>query len=184
MMRPHARVQRRVVEHEAAGVVLVERRVAELGAEFLFLVRTRLRVAVQGDRVLVARQEHAAAFQRVHRIVLAQRGVPRVGVVEEIRRHARQLEIAHCGGGDRNHSAIMPPCNASLAPTSNPGAAEAPGGTLGPARQPVPARSATMRRSPRPGPEFANAVRHDSRTPRALRGAHDPAHRADRALGV
>ena len=102
----HAGVQRRVVEHEARGVVLEQRGIAELGAELGLLVGQRVRVAIDGHHVVVAREEHAAAVQFVHRVVLAQGGVVRIGVVEEGRRDARQLEFAREGAGI--HSAIMP----------------------------------------------------------------------------
>ena len=100
---PHAGVQRRVVEHQAGGVVLEQRRArAELGRELLALVRPGLRCAVDGRHIVVPRQQplaRAAAgpYQRVHRAVAAQRGVERVGVVDEGRRRGGQAEALECG---------------------------------------------------------------------------------------
>ena len=87
-------------------MVLEQGGIAELGAELGLLVGQRVRVAIDGHHVVVAREEHAAAFQFMHRVVLAQGGVVRIGVVEEGRRDARQLEFAREGAGI--HSAIMP----------------------------------------------------------------------------
>ena len=57
----HPRVRRRVVEHEAGGVVLVEQRGAVFRRELLLLVGgEHLGVLVDGDEVVIARQEPGA----------------------------------------------------------------------------------------------------------------------------
>ena len=62
----HARVQRRIVEDEARGVMLEERCRAELGAELLFLVRAeQLRIAVHRHDVLEAGQEPRSVRHRL-----------------------------------------------------------------------------------------------------------------------
>ncbi len=89
----HARVQRRVVEHEARRVVLVERRVAVLRPELLVLVGAEARrVLVDRDEVGVARQEHGAVGEALDRVVLAQRAIRRIRVVVERRVEALQVE--------------------------------------------------------------------------------------------
>src|SRR6202012_6277009 len=54
---PHPCLRRRVVEHEAGGVVLVEQGGAVFRRELLFLVgREQFRIFVGGDEVVIARQ--------------------------------------------------------------------------------------------------------------------------------
>ena len=100
----HARVQRRIVEHEAGGVVLEQRRVAELRHELAPLVGAGARVAVQRGHVVVAREQQHAGRQLVHRRALAQRGVERVGVVDEPGRRIGEAE----GAKVERHPAILP----------------------------------------------------------------------------
>ncbi len=94
----HARVQRRVVEDEAGGVVLVQRGAgAVLGPELDVLVGAEGgRVAVDRDQVRVPGQEPAAIRHGAHRLARAQGGVDRVRVGQEVRRQPAQVEA----GGD------------------------------------------------------------------------------------
>jgi hypothetical protein len=86
-------MERRVIEHQARGVVLVERRAdAELGAELGFLVGAHHRIAVADRNVGIARQEHAAVGQALERREAAQRVIVGKGVVEEGAFEARQIE--------------------------------------------------------------------------------------------
>ena len=88
-----AGVDRRIVEHEARGVVLVEQAVAEIRLELDFLVRAPGRgVAIDLDQIVVAGEEIRAVRHAVHRIVLAQRAVGRVGIVEKCAVEVRQIE--------------------------------------------------------------------------------------------
>ena len=64
----HARVDRRVVEDQAGGVMLVERRVAILRQELRLLVRARGRIAVHRRDVVVACQEDAAVGKYLDRL--------------------------------------------------------------------------------------------------------------------
>src|SRR5215212_6591936 len=61
-------MERRVVEHQARGVMLVERRAdAELGSELGLLVGAHDRIAIADRDVGIARQEHAAVGQALER---------------------------------------------------------------------------------------------------------------------
>ena len=90
----HARVQRRVVEHQAGGMVREQGRAhAILGAKLDLLVRTEhLRVAVDRHHIVVAREQPAAIGHATHRRVAAQCVVHRVGVVVERPRQGAQIQ--------------------------------------------------------------------------------------------
>ena len=101
---PHARVQRRIVEHEARGVVLEERRVAELRRELALLVGAGAR---RRGRSRPRRRSASAAAtpgaELVHRVVrrAARR---RTGRVVEEAGDGGAAGIA--GGGDRIHGEL------------------------------------------------------------------------------
>jgi hypothetical protein len=84
---PHAGVQGRIVEYQAGGVMLVQRRIAILRLEFDFLVRAeRLRILVYGKQIFVAGQEIAAVPHALDRLVFLKRPVIRKWVGVKIRR--------------------------------------------------------------------------------------------------
>ena len=79
-----AGVNRRIVEDEAGGVVLVQQAVAKVRLERRFLVGAPgPGVAIDLDQIVVAGEEIRAVRQAVHRVVLAQRAIDRIGIVEE-----------------------------------------------------------------------------------------------------
>ena len=91
---PHARMQGWIVENEARRVVFEQGRGPELRPELFFLVRAeRLRIAIDGEDVVVARQEPRAIGHRPHGVVLTQRPVVRVGIVVELRWQTPQVEL-------------------------------------------------------------------------------------------
>ncbi len=79
-------------------MVLVQRRIrAVFGRELHVFVRTEGgRVAVHRHQVGVAGEEHRSVGHVAHRLVLAQGGVDRVGVGQEVGGQGAQVE----GGGD------------------------------------------------------------------------------------
>jgi 4-carboxymuconolactone decarboxylase len=158
----HAGMQRRIVEHQARRVMLVERRVAELGLELDALVRARVGAAVQRHHVFVARDEEAAALHLVHRVLLAQRGVIAIRVVVEVLRHRGQPETADI------HQLLlraMPRTPLAQFEPKLKARLEELWGTppnLYKALANHPALVAAWT-------EFSKTLRHDTRTPRALR---------------
>ena len=91
----HMGVQRRIVEHEAGGVMLEQRRVAVFRAELDLLVGgEHARVAIDRVAVAPAREEIGAVRHAVHRIVLAQRAIIGKRIVDEVRRQALEVEVA------------------------------------------------------------------------------------------
>ena len=77
----HPGVRGRVVEDEAGGVVLVERRIAVFRRKLLLLVGTEdLRVLVGGDQIVIAGQEVGTVGQSLDRLMLPQCPINRVGV--------------------------------------------------------------------------------------------------------
>ena len=89
----HMGVQRRIVEHEAGGVVLVKRRIAVFRAELDLLVGgEHPRIAIDRIAIAPARDQIGAVRHAVHRIVLAQRVIIRKRIVDEVRRQALQIE--------------------------------------------------------------------------------------------
>ena len=89
----HPRVGRRVAEHQAGGVVLVDRRVAELGLEFLFLVGAEGGgIFVHRHQILIAGQEKRAVRHAMHRVQLAQGAIVGVRVGVKIRGQLAQVE--------------------------------------------------------------------------------------------
>ena len=88
--------------------VVQRRRRTELGRELALLVAAGVRAAVDGQHVVVACQQHGVGRQRVHRVVPAQRGVERVGVVDEARRRRGQAERL-CAGRLSGHRPAPPP---------------------------------------------------------------------------
>ena len=96
----HARVQRRVVEHQAGRVMAIERRAdAELGAELGLLVGAHAGVAVADRDVGVAREEDAAVGQALQRREAAQRVIVGERIVEEGGLERRQVEAPGEGLG-------------------------------------------------------------------------------------
>ena len=91
----HMGVQRRIVEHEAGGVVLEQRRVAVFRAELDLLVGgEHARVAIDRVAIAPARDQVGAVRHAMHRIVLAQRAVIGKRIVDEVRRQPLEIEIA------------------------------------------------------------------------------------------
>ena len=91
----HPRVIRRVVEHQARGVMLVEQAVGKIRPEVEFLVRAPGRgIAVDRKTVVVARQEIRPVRHQVNGIELAQRAVCRIGIFEKFRREFPHVEIS------------------------------------------------------------------------------------------
>jgi len=89
----HARVQRRVVEHQAGRVVAIERRAdAELGAELGLLVGAHAGVAIADRDVGVAREKDAAVRQALQRREAAQRMVVGERIVEKSPLERCQIE--------------------------------------------------------------------------------------------
>ena len=112
----HTGVQRRVVEHQRAGVVLeqwrdagcyrpgclIVGRVVVLGSKFHLLVRAeQLRVAVDRHQVGMAGQEERTVGHALDRIGLAQPGIDRIGVGQKIGRQLAQVQMGcnFCGPG-------------------------------------------------------------------------------------
>ena len=91
----HMGVQRRIVEHEAGGVMLEQRRIAVFRAELDLLVGgEHARIAVDRVAIAPARDQVGAVRHAMHRIVLAQRAVIRERIVDEVGRQALEVEIA------------------------------------------------------------------------------------------
>ena len=92
---PHMGVQRRIVEHQARGVVLEQRRVAVFRKELDLLVRRiGLGVLVERLAIVVPGDEIAAVRHAMHRIMLAQGAIIGIRIVDEIGRQALQVESA------------------------------------------------------------------------------------------
>ena len=90
---PHPRMRRRVVEHEAGGVVLVQQRIAVFRRKFLFLVgREKLCAFVDADQIVVAGQKVAAIRQTLDRFALSQCTIGRIGVGVKLRRQLFDVE--------------------------------------------------------------------------------------------
>ena len=89
----HARVQRRVVEHQAGGVMAVERRAdAEFRTELGLLVGTHAGIAIAESDIDVAREKDAAVGQALQRREAPERMIVREGIVEEAAFQRRQIE--------------------------------------------------------------------------------------------
>lgn len=89
----HARMQRRIVEDEAGGVVLVEGCLAELRQELDLLVgRERPGVAVDAVEIGIARQHHRAVGKTLDRCALQQRAIGGEGVVRKAGRQGVDVE--------------------------------------------------------------------------------------------
>ena len=107
----HARVERRVVEHEARRVVLVERRVAELGRNSTVL--SELNAAGRGRlrRLVVARQETGAVrHQRCTGSCSRNACVAGVRVVAEVGRQAPKLKLRATSAAKASPSAAPDLC--------------------------------------------------------------------------
>ena len=91
----NTRVQRWVVKDQARRVVLIEQSVTEFRAELCLLVgRKKFGILVHGDAVVIAREEIAAIWHPGNRRMIAQGVVSRIGVGNEVRPDAPQIERA------------------------------------------------------------------------------------------
>ena len=89
----HPRVARRIVEHEAGRVVLVERRVAHRAPEIHGLVGSEQpRIPVDRVEIGMAGQEPGTARQRLQRRMAAERMEHRVGILVELPIQAADVE--------------------------------------------------------------------------------------------
>ena len=85
----HARVQRRIVEHQARRVVLEQQSVAVLGRKLALLVGGESPgILVDGDAGGIARQKISAVRHPVHRARVAQRMIVGIGIGVVARRAA------------------------------------------------------------------------------------------------
>ena len=101
-------MQGRVVEHQAGGVVLIERRIAELGLELDSLVRAERRgIAVDALQISVAREEVAAVGQFEHRRLGAQGRIHRIRILVKGSRQRPQIEVTDVHV-DRHNYGIRP----------------------------------------------------------------------------
>jgi hypothetical protein len=69
--RPHARVIRRIVEHQAGRVVAEQRRRTELRLEQPAFVRAEVRVAIHLQAVVIARREIRPVGTAMDRVAFA-----------------------------------------------------------------------------------------------------------------
>ena len=89
----YPRVHRRIVEDEACGVVFVQLAVAEIRLEVDCLVGAPGHgIAIDGDKIVVAREKIRAVRHAMHRVVLAQRAVSGIRIVEECRIEPFEIE--------------------------------------------------------------------------------------------
>jgi hypothetical protein len=100
---PDPRVVRRIVEHQARGVMLVEQAVGEVRPEVERLVGAPgLNLAIHREAIVIAREKIGAVRHPMNRVEPAQRLIGRIGVFEEFRIEPAHIEIDH--GAARNSS--------------------------------------------------------------------------------
>jgi len=96
----HARMQRRIVEHQARRVVLEQQPCSVLGRELALLVGGKsLRVLVDGNAGGVAGQKISAIRHSMDRARIAQRVVVRIGIGIVVTGQPAQVESMRGGNG-------------------------------------------------------------------------------------